>query len=218
MRISVVYDNEALDGFCSGWAFSCLVEAHGKKLLFDTGWSGTQLVSNMAKLGVAPKSIDAIFISHDHWDHAGGLAYLLGVTGNIPVFVPCSFSTHLKEEIGKLSKLVEVSDAVEMLPGLFSTGELGSIVKEQSLVVKTDKGNIVVCGCSHPGVENILQKARSFGEVYGIIGGLHGFDNLEALGQLKLLVPCHCTQKKKEIMERFPDASKECKAGTAIEI
>ena len=213
MKITILCDNEALEGFDSGRAFSCLVEAHGKRILFDTSEDGYLLVKNMQKIGVDLHGIDAIFLSHDHFDHAAGaICYILNLTGSIPVFVPCSFDEDLKEEIKKRAKLVEIKDAAEIMDGFYSTGELGLDIKEQSLIVKTDKGNVVICGCAHPGMENILAKARKRGEVYGVLGGFHGFDTLDALKGLKLIVPCHCTKHKQEIFERFP---KECLKGGA---
>ncbi len=51
MRLTSVYDNEALPGFGRGWGFSCLIERGEEGLLFDTGWDGTLLRSNLRKLG-----------------------------------------------------------------------------------------------------------------------------------------------------------------------
>ena len=212
MKITILCDNEALEGFNSDRAFSCLVEAHGKRILFDTSEDGYLLVQNMLKIGGDLRGIDAIFLSHDHFDHAGAVCYLLNLTGSLPVFVPCSFDEDLKVEINKRAELVEIKDAAEIMDGFYSTGALGSNKKEQSLIVKTDKGNVVICGCSHPGLENILAKARERGEVYGVLGGFHGFDKFEALEGLKMIVPCHCTKHKQEIFERFP---KECLKGGA---
>ncbi len=212
MKITILCDNEALAGFNSDRAFSCLVERHGKRILFDTAEDGYLLVQNMQKIGVDLHEIDAIFISHDHFDHAGAVCYLLNLTGSIPVFVPCSFDKGLKEEIKKRAELVEIKDAAEIMEGFHSTGEMGSNIKEQSLIVKTDKGNVVICGCSHPGLENILAKARERGEVYGVLGGFHGFDKFDALEGLKLIVPCHCTKHKPEIFGSFPE---ECLKGGA---
>ena len=160
MNLTILYDNCALDGFNSGWAFSCLLESCGKTLLFDTAWDSYRLIENMRRLGIGLDDIDAIFISHNHWDHVGSLAYLLNMMDEIPVFVPSSFPKHLKGEIGKRAKLVEIKDACEIMEGFHSTGGLGSDIMEQSLVVKAEKGNVVVCGCSHPGVERILERSR----------------------------------------------------------
>jgi len=91
MRIAVIYDNEALLNLKSGWGFSCLVE-NEKKVLFDTGWDGTILLSNLKALGINPKDIDIVVLSHDHWDHIGGLAQLLDVNPDVDVYVPSSFS------------------------------------------------------------------------------------------------------------------------------
>lgn len=72
---------------------------------------------------------------------------------------------------------------------------------------------MVVTGCSHPGVEQILESASSFGKVCGLIGGLHGFDKLGVLEGLEFIVPTHCTQHKKKILERFVGNAEECGVG-----
>ena len=42
MKVTIVYDNETLQpGLEAAWGFSCLVEADGQRLLFDTGGPGT---------------------------------------------------------------------------------------------------------------------------------------------------------------------------------
>jgi len=46
-------------------------------VLFDTGQSGTVLMHNLDLLGVEPGTIDAVAISHGHYDHTGGLSALL---------------------------------------------------------------------------------------------------------------------------------------------
>ena len=51
-----------------------LVEVLGDRLLFDAGQGVT---SQMAKMGVWPQQIDAIFITHHHYDHIGNLGEFL---------------------------------------------------------------------------------------------------------------------------------------------
>jgi len=200
MKITIVYDNEANAGLTSGWGFSCLIETE-VKILFDTGDDGEKLICNLRQLNIQPKSIAAVAISHNHWDHTGGLREFLKLNNNAKVLHPKSFS-----------KPTEIS------PGVHSTGALGTFIKEQSLVVNTEEGNVVITGCAHPGLGKIINKAKQLGEIYGVIGGFHGFSKLEMLQKIKLIAPCHCTQYKQEIKERYPAQFREIKAGSIIEI
>ena len=97
MKLKILYDNKARECFKPAWGFSCLVEAD-EKILFDTGWDGNLLLYNMRRFDINPGDIDKVVISHDHWDHAGGLSYILNEIGNVEVFVLKSFSMRLKRE------------------------------------------------------------------------------------------------------------------------
>jgi len=200
MRVIIVYDNEANPGFESGWGFSCLIETQ-ERLLFDTGDSGDKLIYNLGQLKVPPESIAKVVISHNHWDHTGGLKEFLKVNNDAQVFHPKSFS-----------------EPTEICTEIYSTGALGTFIKEQSLVINTEKGNIVVTGCAHPGLENIIERSRELGEIYGVLGGFHEFSKLEKLQGIELIAPCHCTQYKQQIKNEYPDEFVEIKAGSVIEI
>jgi len=200
MKITIVYDNEANPGLKSGWGFSCLIEAK-EKILFDTGDSSENLIYNLRQLNIQPESVAAVVISHNHWDHTGGLKEFSKLNNNAKVFHPKSFSK-----------------PTEILPGVHSTGALGGLIKEQSLVVNTEKGNLVITGCAHPGLENIIERSRELGEIYGVVGGFHGFSNFDELEGIQLIGPCHCTQYKQQIKERYPGEFKDIKAGSIIEI
>jgi len=113
---------------------------------------------------------------------------------------------------------VEVDEPIEISEGLYLTGVLGYFIREQSLIVETEKGLTVVTGCSHPGLEKILNHASALGKLYGVVGGFHGFSKLQSLVGLSLIAPCHCTRKKKEIHERFPETSVRCYAGCSFEV
>ena len=89
MRITIVYDNEANPGLRSGWGFSCLVEAE-ERILFDTGPTGEELLFNIERLAIEARSIDKVIISHEHWDHIGGLRTLIEINSDIQVFKPDS--------------------------------------------------------------------------------------------------------------------------------
>ncbi len=215
MKCTILYDNEEGKGLENGWGFSAYIEVHGKKILFDTGGDGAALLNNMKKLSINPKEIDMIFISHGHGDHTGGLSAVLQETENPRLYIPASASMLEKIAEGK-AEVVKVSESMEISKGIWSTGELRGI--EQSLVVSTEKGNVIICGCSHPGLDVIIESAKKFGKVYGVIGGFHGFSKLEALEGVDFIVPCHCTVNKLNILEKFPKTASKCKTGSVFEI
>jgi 7,8-dihydropterin-6-yl-methyl-4-(beta-D-ribofuranosyl)aminobenzene 5'-phosphate synthase len=211
MKVSIIYDNETWQpGLEAAWGFSCLVEMDGRRLLFDTGGDGPILLKNMEALNLDPRSISEIFISHGHLDHMGGLADLLRLKRNIRVYLPRSCSKPLEAR-----EVIQVQDHIEISENLFSTGELPGA--EQSLVVKTEKGLAVICGCSHPGVGTILKAASRFGQVAALIGGFHGFQEYELLADLALICPCHCTRHKAEIFRRYPETAVRGGAGRVLE-
>jgi len=213
----MVYDNEAKGSLKSDWGFSCLVETDNRKILFDTGASSDILSYNMKHLELKRESIDVIALSHEHWDHIGGLDAVLHP--GVEVYLPRSFSSGLKKRIAKqMATAIEVSGPGDITPGVHTTGELGLMTKEQSLVLETEGGVVVLTGCAHPGLENILEAAKSFGEVYSVIGGFHGFDKLKLLKGVKKIIPCHCTTRKKEIMAMYPEKAEWCGAGAVIEL
>jgi 7,8-dihydropterin-6-yl-methyl-4-(beta-D-ribofuranosyl)aminobenzene 5'-phosphate synthase len=214
MKLNILYDNEAKPGFEKGWGFSCLVELEDDKILFDTGWDGNVLLSNMRKFGVRPEEIKRVVLSHAHWDHIGGLPHVR--RQEMHVYVPHSFSKRLRNELASRFNLHEVKDAQKIRDGVWTTGELGKGIKEQSLVVETIKGLVVIVGCSHPGVRNIFSAASKFGKIWGVVGGMHGFKDYEVLEGLDLIVPSHCTVNKKKIAELFPEIYVEGKAGLEI--
>jgi 7,8-dihydropterin-6-yl-methyl-4-(beta-D-ribofuranosyl)aminobenzene 5'-phosphate synthase len=213
MKVTIVYDNcLSKPGLRTGWGFSCLIETgDATPLLFDTGADGATLMHNMKKLGIDPRLIKAIVISHAHGDHSGGLSELIEVNKIAEIYVPASTVARVSRR-----KVVRVSQPVEISEVVFSTGELGNI--EQSLAVSTSEGVVVVAGCSHPGVGVILDAASHYGEVYGILGGLHGFHDFSRLEGLSLICPCHCTHYKSQLRRLFPEQYISCGAGLEMKL
>lgn len=211
MKITIIYDNTT---FCkdlvADWGFACLVEAHGKRILFDTGAKGEILLGNMRRLEIRVQTIEEVFISHDHWDHTGGLADLMAIRP-VPLHLP---STMSKAPGAKESH--RIFGPTEIHEGIFSTGTLEGI--EQSLAVRTKRGVVVVVGCSHPGVKRILDAATGFGRPYALIGGLHGFDRFEVVKDLEIICPTHCTQHTARIADLYPEKFLAGGAGKVLEI
>jgi 7,8-dihydropterin-6-yl-methyl-4-(beta-D-ribofuranosyl)aminobenzene 5'-phosphate synthase len=213
MKITIVYDNDTVEeGLGADWGFACLVEVeNGQRLLFDTGAKGSLLIENLRKLGFEPSTLAKIFISHAHWDHTGGLTELLRLNKNATVYIPNSCPL----PVGA-TQVVPIKNHCQIQENVFSTGELQNM--EQSLVVKAREGLVLVTGCSHPGVRSIFKAASVFGKPYALIGGLHGFRELELLADLNLVCPCHCTQYKSEIKGAHPEIFTKCGVGKVIEI
>jgi len=208
--ILIIYDNNPHDArLRTAWGFSCLVRYNQKTILFDTGGDSTILLDNMQKLQVKPKEVDIVVLSHIHGDHTGGLAGFLGKNNQVSVYLPRSFPQSFKHAVKSYgARIEEVYDPIEIMPGVYSTGELNGGIKEQSLVVKTTSGLVVITGCAHPGIDNILRKSKEIAKdkIHLVLGGFHLggtstsqiktiIQNFEILGVEKV-APCHCTGDK----------------------
>ena len=211
MKITLIYDNEVYKlGLQNDWGFSALIEIEDRKILFDTGAKGSILINNMEKLNIEPESIDEVFISHSHWDHTGGLSQFLKMNKTAKIYIPNSFFFRAKNR-----EVIKVKKPIKIHENIFSTGTLKHI--EQSMVIKIDKGLVIIAGCSHPGVRNILDSASQFGKPYALIGGLHGFDQFDRLRNLAMICACHCTVYQPEIKSLYPEKWIEGGAGKVIE-
>ena len=242
LTITIVYDNNAYDPrLRTAWGFSCLIEYRGQVILFDTGGDSPTLLANMAMLGIDPSEIEAVVLSHIHGDHTGGLSGLLPMAGDgLTVFVPQSFPARFKEAVRTRAQLVEVPvlSAVERLESreigeeVYTTGELGTGIIEQSLVVRTDEGLVVVTGCAHPGVVEIVRKAMALSGdgVYLVLGGFHlgGKSRREIEGIIsefrrlgvQKVAPCHCTgeQAKRMFRQEYGGDFIQAGAGKVIRV
>ena len=213
MKITILYDNEAYKkNLTADWGFSCVIEKENiPTILFDTGAYGSILLDNMNKMEIDPNNISIVFISHSHWDHIGGLSEFLNINKNVKLYVPDNVTHNydVKEQIS-------VKAPVEIFENVFSTGMLSGI--EQSLVFRMDKNSLIIAGCSHPGVENIIESAAQFGPPSVLIGGLHGFSNFELVKDLDFICATHCTQYMHQIKNIYPDKFEEGGAGKIIKI
>ena len=86
------------------------------------------------------------------------------------------------------------------------------------MVMDSPEGMVVITWCSHPGIPEILEISGEFGSIYALIGGFHGFSELDLFEGISLVCPTHCTKLKDEILTRFPDKCIKGGAGRVIEI
>jgi 7,8-dihydropterin-6-yl-methyl-4-(beta-D-ribofuranosyl)aminobenzene 5'-phosphate synthase len=212
-EFKILADNHTVDKslkIC--WGFSCLVN---DKVLFDTGESGEILEFNMKKLNISPEKIEKIVISHDHFDHTGGLEAVLKRNSNIRVYLLSDFSNELKKKIASLGgRVIENNEFIEIEEGIYTTGKIegkyaGNPISEQAMVVKAKEGLIVVTGCSHPLITDIVERVKKkFPEdgIFMVLGGFHLLEKdmreveliaekIKKLGVEKV-GPTHCTGEK----------------------
>jgi 7,8-dihydropterin-6-yl-methyl-4-(beta-D-ribofuranosyl)aminobenzene 5'-phosphate synthase len=177
LAVTVVHDNHpGVESLKMAWGFSALVTGLEKTILFDTGSDGTLLLDNMAKLQIDPGRIDIVVLSHVHGDHTGGLVGLLQANPRVQVFLPAAFPGRFKDVVrGYGATVVEIAGPQEIGGGVYTTGVLGRRVKEQALMLRTQRGLIVLTGCAHPGIVRILQRVRSLHEedILLVMGGFH---------------------------------------------
>ena len=232
VTISIVYDNNEYDNrLTTAWGFSCVVKLPQKTILFDTGGDGITLLSNMAKLGIKHGEIDAVVLSHIHGDHTGGLDKFLRQNSQVTVYMPLSFPQRMKRNVESCgANVTEVHEPQELLEGVFTTGELDGGVREQSLLVRTSRGLVVITGCAHPGGVNIVKRAKEVpgDKIYLVIGGFHLLGaspsqlshiakSLGTLGVEKV-APCHCSgdDAKKLFKDYFGENYIDCGVGKEI--
>jgi 7,8-dihydropterin-6-yl-methyl-4-(beta-D-ribofuranosyl)aminobenzene 5'-phosphate synthase len=206
VTFTIVYDNNTYDPeLQTAWGFACLVETGEATVLFDTGGDAPTLLGNMAKLGIDPLVIEAVVLSHIHGDHVGGLTELLDAGARPTVYVPTAFPASFKQGVSVRTDLVDVTGPMEIGPGLHTTGQVGSGIVEQALAVETADGLVVVTGCAHPGVVEMVDRASAVlgGDVLLVMGGFHlgsgtqgqiegVIDGFHHLG-VRTVAPCHCT-------------------------
>ncbi len=237
MQVRIVFNTQALDeNLLCGWGFSCLVN---ETVLFDTGEKEEYLFNNMHHMGIDVSKIKMAVISHDHWDHTGGLGRLLKERKGLKVYGCAGFSEVFKERVRVLGgELIESSGIVEIEDDIFVTGEIageykGKYMPEQALVLRTKNGISLITGCAHPGIINMLKKVQAgFADhkIHAVFGGFHLMDTDKRIIDItlkrfkemsvKIAGPTHCSGKEAEAIFKaaYADDFIELKAGSVVDI
>jgi 7,8-dihydropterin-6-yl-methyl-4-(beta-D-ribofuranosyl)aminobenzene 5'-phosphate synthase len=215
-KIICVVDNSACEGkrLMTEHGLSFWIATENGNALFDTGQSPQALAHNMKELGLKAEDIDALALSHAHFDHTGGLDAVLPAHGNLPVYAnPDIFRLKYSLHDGNydasgFEKGREDYEAradwrlngapTEIFPTLWTTGVItqrdfpegrsaghyirksGKFVQDpyrddMSLVLKTEAGLVLICGCCHAGILNTLAHVRAHfeGPIIAVLGGIH---------------------------------------------
>ena len=231
------------------WGFSALIEADGHRVLLDTGARPDTVLQNARDLKIDLSDVKEVILTHNHWDHVGGLMTLrremmkrnpsalseVHVARGIFYSRPAQAGEEnqmiaLKKEYEATGgKFIEHEEAAEIFPGAWLTGPVprkypehnwsstgkvqtaaglveDTIPEDQSLVLNTPEGLVVVTGCGHAGIINILTFAREQfpnQPVQAVVGGLHLFPatdeqlnwTADKLKEFKVanLLGAHCT-------------------------
>jgi 7,8-dihydropterin-6-yl-methyl-4-(beta-D-ribofuranosyl)aminobenzene 5'-phosphate synthase len=247
--LTILCDNRSVsDSIYEDHGFSCLIESGGDKCLFDAGGSAQKILMNMDKLNVTCSEMKYVFISHIHNDHLSGLQAILNKCNIPPVLcMPFSYPQLMNEPPSDradkdwqafldqykplVSDLIQTKESYKIGNIGYSTGVIENIHYEQSLIVPGSKGLVIVTGCSHSGILEIVKHAKTVmkQDVYIVLGGFHLMevktDEIRNIaGELrkltKLIGPCHCTGE--EAMNIFQNVFKKdyvvIKAGTKFNI
>ncbi|MCK5879681.1 MAG: MBL fold metallo-hydrolase [Holophagae bacterium] len=227
LNLKVLFDNPNPDRMDRGWGVSFLLN---DTILFDTTESMEKLQQGLDFFNVDLRKIIDVVISHDHWDHTGGLLDFIAAhpaPSRLNVYLLPSFSPELKEQVMMTGVSLHLNNATTSIQdGFFLTGEIDATYKgvqknEQGLVAEGKTGFALVTGCAHPGIARMLKVAM---ETIGnkltpslVAGGFHlmdkdeneierVFNELREMGAEKL-GPCHCSGiTAKNICKRmFPD-------------
>jgi len=231
------------------WGFSALIEADGHRVLLDTGAHPDTVLQNARDLKIDLSDVREVILTHNHWDHVGGLMTLrkemmkrnpsaLSVV-HVARGIFYSRPTPQGEENQMIAlkteyeatggKFIEHEGAAEIFPGAWLSGPVprkypernwsvsgkvqtpaglveDTIPEDQTLVLNTPEGLVVVTGCGHAGIINILTFARAEfpnEPVEAVIGGLHLFPatdeqldwTADKMKEFKVanLVGAHCT-------------------------
>lgn len=212
--VTIVYNNipgDARRHLLPAPGFSAFIQLNDRHLLFDVGGDTSIFLNNIEALGIDIAHLDAVVISHDHWDHVYGMPALASHgQRSLRVYVPASSKESISVQNPRL-KVVPVSEPTEIFAGTWSTGPVaasyaGRPIAEQALVLMVRGGAYVVTGCAHPGIVAIVERVREIVAEQAILlvaGGMHLIDSAEQtirdisskLRQLgvRRLAPSHCT-------------------------
>ena len=238
--------------------------------LFDTGQSGDVLSHNLETLGLHLQDLNALALSHAHYDHTGGLGAVLSQNPGLPIYANADFLSlrySLRsgeyesigmsippEELTQQADLHLSDSPIEVLPGLWTTGEIRERLEpegysphhfihadgewkpdpyrdDMSLVMDTQEGLVLICGCCHAGLLNTLAHVqRTFQRpIVAVLGGTHLVTADEAFLErvvsvlredydLLYFYLNHCTGERAYVtlVNAFDKRVKPCPAGTIL--
>jgi 7,8-dihydropterin-6-yl-methyl-4-(beta-D-ribofuranosyl)aminobenzene 5'-phosphate synthase len=246
--ITILYDNTSIaDSILPDHGFACLIEAGGHTCLFDAGRKPEILLTNVKRMGVDCSRIERVFVSHLHNDHTGGLFDILAKCSKPALCMPVSYPRQKGESFGDqtdkeyaalldclrpfVSALTQYRQPAHWGDSFYTTGVIDTLSYEQAMILPTPKGLIVITGCAHPGIVEIVKQAKKAmnQDVYFVLGGFHllptDSTEVRAIARelrplTKYIGPCHCTGETAEriFKDIFKEDYIEVHAGSKLKI
>jgi 7,8-dihydropterin-6-yl-methyl-4-(beta-D-ribofuranosyl)aminobenzene 5'-phosphate synthase len=221
---TILCNNTSLsDSIFADHGFSCLIESGEHTCLYDAGNNSDKFMANLNRLGVDFSGIHHVFVSHIHGDHMGGLFDILEKCNKPTLCMPISYPRPEGESLGDQadadfsamleqlrpfsSEIIQNEELTNFGDDFYTTGMLEKQSYEQALILPTSKGLTVITGCAHPGIVEIVRRAKELmkQDVYFVMGGFHLLHTdstavrtiAHELRKLtKYIGPCHCTGEK----------------------
>ena len=195
MKITILCENTSNDiGIFAEWGFSSFIQTKDVNILFDTGYSDVYK-RNAKKLDIDLNDTDFVVLSHYHRDHSRGLQFhdfktpkKLIIHPHIPEKLPQAEAKKVKNDF----EIITSKKPLEFSENIFYLGEIprkndfekgmyknDKMLDDSAIAIKTDKGAIVISGCSHAGICNICEYAKEVTgqKLYAVIGGFHLSEN-----------------------------------------
>ncbi len=212
IHISMIYNNTGdHDKLQPAWGLSVWIEKEGGAILFDTGGDASVFKHNVLESKINLSRLQKVVISHQHWDHKNGLNYILGELKLDPELYIVEHDRKLFKEEFPGSNIIGVREPQEIEDGFWTTGELraeygDTELYEQSLVIIDDDSLVLITGCSHSGIVDMVAKTKKIfhgKQIRLVAGGFHLTrtsaekvhkisSQLKTLG-VKKIAPSHCT-------------------------
>jgi 7,8-dihydropterin-6-yl-methyl-4-(beta-D-ribofuranosyl)aminobenzene 5'-phosphate synthase len=157
----IVYDTSPPSSpeYRADFGYAVFVQFDGKRVLLDTGTDSSVLKHNLAAAGVDLGGIDAVVMTHNHHDHAGGLRWVREQNPRVPVYVPPGQDYGIGGTRVVTDTLALTRDLV-VIRG-HADVPTGGISDDLSLAMRTADGLYVLNSCSHSGVAAIVDRAAA---------------------------------------------------------
>jgi len=229
----IVYDTSepAIPGLKPDFGYAVYIHVDGRRILLDTGTSPDIMEQNLVTAGVNVNKLDMVIISHNHFDHAGGLKRVRAMNPKVPVYVP-------PNQVFPIDNVKVVKDYLQVTPNVFvirghTDVPTSGISDDLSVVLLSRSGPYVLSTCSHSGVGQIMDRASKLtGEdIYYFSGGsrlVHRPEDdtqivIEALDQRKVQIvsPSHCSLSHRidrEFREVLGERVRSSQLGKKIEV